>query len=121
MTEIYWDPIEPSLRDDPYPLWKRMRDEAPPEARPAEAQAVPASAMVPEPAVGGAVALAPPKAVPPKRAATPAFRAAPQAEDEVAEDAGVPAGGRRSIASGGSARRPWRRSWAACRSARRGG
>jgi cytochrome P450 len=29
MTEIYWDPIEPSLRDDPYPLWRRMRDEAP--------------------------------------------------------------------------------------------
>ena len=29
MTDIYWDPITPELRDDPYPLWKRMRDEAP--------------------------------------------------------------------------------------------
>lgn len=29
MTDLYWDPIEPSLRDDPYPLWKRLRDEAP--------------------------------------------------------------------------------------------
>jgi cytochrome P450 len=29
MTELYWDPITPELRDDPYPLWKRMRDEAP--------------------------------------------------------------------------------------------
>ena len=26
---IYWDPFDPALRDDPYPLWKRMRDEAP--------------------------------------------------------------------------------------------
>lgn len=26
---IYWDPFEASLRDDPYPLWKRLRDEAP--------------------------------------------------------------------------------------------
>jgi cytochrome P450 len=28
-TTIYWDPISPELRDDPYPLWKRMRDEVP--------------------------------------------------------------------------------------------
>ncbi len=28
-TELYWDPIDPSLRVDPYPLWKRMRDDAP--------------------------------------------------------------------------------------------
>ena len=29
MSDLYWDPIDPSLRDDPYPLWKRLRDEAP--------------------------------------------------------------------------------------------
>jgi cytochrome P450 len=29
VTDIYWDPFDPSLRDDPYPLWKRLRDEAP--------------------------------------------------------------------------------------------
>jgi len=29
MTAIYWDPLTPELRDDPYPLWRRMRDEAP--------------------------------------------------------------------------------------------
>jgi cytochrome P450 len=29
MTDVYWDPFDPALRDDPYPLWKRMRDEAP--------------------------------------------------------------------------------------------
>jgi len=29
MTDIYWDPLTPELRDDPYPLWKRMRDELP--------------------------------------------------------------------------------------------
>ena len=29
MTAIYWDPLTPALRDDPYPLWKQMRDEAP--------------------------------------------------------------------------------------------
>jgi cytochrome P450 len=29
MTDLYWDPIDPALRDDPYPLWKRLRDEAP--------------------------------------------------------------------------------------------
>jgi cytochrome P450 len=27
--EVYWDPIDPALRDDPYSLWKRLRDEAP--------------------------------------------------------------------------------------------
>ena len=27
--ELYWDPFTPELRDDPYPLWKRLRDEAP--------------------------------------------------------------------------------------------
>ncbi len=29
MTELSWDPISPELRVDPYPLWKRLRDEAP--------------------------------------------------------------------------------------------
>jgi cytochrome P450 len=29
MTALYWDPITPALRDDPYPLWRRLRDEAP--------------------------------------------------------------------------------------------
>src|SRR6516225_9177165 len=29
MGELYWDPIDPALRIDPYPLWKRLRDEAP--------------------------------------------------------------------------------------------
>ncbi|HXY93107.1 MAG TPA: cytochrome P450 [Acidimicrobiia bacterium] len=29
MNTIYWDPITPELRDDPYPLWRRMRNEAP--------------------------------------------------------------------------------------------
>jgi cytochrome P450 len=29
VDDIYWDPFDPKLRDDPYPLWKRMRDEAP--------------------------------------------------------------------------------------------
>jgi cytochrome P450 len=29
MTELYWDPLTPELRDDPYPLWRRMRDEVP--------------------------------------------------------------------------------------------
>src|SRR5665213_548825 len=29
MTDLYWDPFSPELRDDPYPLRKRMRDEAP--------------------------------------------------------------------------------------------
>jgi len=28
-SDLYWDPFTPELRDDPYPLWKRMRDEAP--------------------------------------------------------------------------------------------
>ncbi len=27
--DIYWDPFDPALRDDPYPLWKRLRDESP--------------------------------------------------------------------------------------------
>ena len=27
MGELYWDPIDPALRIDPYPLWKRLRDE----------------------------------------------------------------------------------------------
>jgi cytochrome P450 len=26
---VYWDPFDPALRDDPYTLWKRLRDEAP--------------------------------------------------------------------------------------------
>jgi cytochrome P450 len=29
MDELYWDPIDPALRIDPYPLWRRLRDEAP--------------------------------------------------------------------------------------------
>jgi cytochrome P450 len=29
MTDLYWDPFSPELRDDPYPLWKRLRDESP--------------------------------------------------------------------------------------------
>jgi cytochrome P450 len=29
MSDIYWDPFDTALRDDPYPLWKRLRDEAP--------------------------------------------------------------------------------------------
>jgi cytochrome P450 len=29
MTDLYWDPLTPELRDDPYPLWRRLRDEAP--------------------------------------------------------------------------------------------
>jgi cytochrome P450 len=29
MTDLYWDPLTPELRDDPYPLWRRMRDEVP--------------------------------------------------------------------------------------------
>jgi cytochrome P450 len=28
-AELYWDPFDARLRDDPYPLWKRLRDEAP--------------------------------------------------------------------------------------------
>jgi len=28
-SDLYWDPVDPTLRDDPYPLWKRLRDEAP--------------------------------------------------------------------------------------------
>jgi cytochrome P450 len=29
VTDLYWDPLTPELRDDPYPLWKRLRDDAP--------------------------------------------------------------------------------------------
>jgi cytochrome P450 len=29
MSDLYWDPFTPELREDPYPLWKRLRDEAP--------------------------------------------------------------------------------------------
>jgi cytochrome P450 len=29
MTDLYWDPLTPELRVDPYPLWKRLRDQAP--------------------------------------------------------------------------------------------
>jgi cytochrome P450 len=28
-TDLYWDPFAAELRDDPYPLWARLRDEAP--------------------------------------------------------------------------------------------
>jgi cytochrome P450 len=27
--DLYWDPFDPALRVDPYPLWRRLRDEAP--------------------------------------------------------------------------------------------
>jgi cytochrome P450 len=27
--DLYWDPFDPALRQDPYPLWKRLRDESP--------------------------------------------------------------------------------------------
>jgi cytochrome P450 len=27
--EPYWDPIDESLKDDPHPVWRRLRDEAP--------------------------------------------------------------------------------------------
>lgn len=27
--DLYWDPFDSALRDDPYSLWKRLRDEAP--------------------------------------------------------------------------------------------
>jgi hypothetical protein len=26
MTDLYWDPFSPELRDDPYPLWGRGPD-----------------------------------------------------------------------------------------------
>ena len=29
MTDLYWDPLTPELRNDPYPLWKRLREGAP--------------------------------------------------------------------------------------------
>jgi cytochrome P450 len=29
MSDLYWDPFTPELRDDPYPLWRRLRNEAP--------------------------------------------------------------------------------------------
>jgi cytochrome P450 len=28
-TDLYWDPFDDVIDDDPYPVWKRMRDEAP--------------------------------------------------------------------------------------------
>ena len=28
-SPVYWDPFDPALRVDPYPLWQRLRDEAP--------------------------------------------------------------------------------------------
>ncbi len=28
-TSLYWDPFDTEIDDDPYPLWRRMRDEAP--------------------------------------------------------------------------------------------
>jgi cytochrome P450 len=27
--DVYWDPFDPALRDEPYALWRRLRDEAP--------------------------------------------------------------------------------------------
>lgn len=29
VDELYWDPLDKALRVDPYPVWKRLRDEAP--------------------------------------------------------------------------------------------
>jgi cytochrome P450 len=28
-TNLYWDPIDAEIDDDPHPIWRRMRDEAP--------------------------------------------------------------------------------------------
>lgn len=28
-SELYWDPFDPALRENPYPIWRRLRDEAP--------------------------------------------------------------------------------------------
>ena len=28
-TEVYYDPFDFDIDDDPYPIWKRLRDEAP--------------------------------------------------------------------------------------------
>jgi cytochrome P450 len=28
-TELYWDPFDTEIDSDPYPIWRRMRDEAP--------------------------------------------------------------------------------------------
>src|SRR4051812_38553868 len=28
-TELYWDPLDEEIDDDPHPVWRRMRDEAP--------------------------------------------------------------------------------------------
>ncbi len=28
-TELYWDPMDEALDDDPHPIWRRMRDESP--------------------------------------------------------------------------------------------
>lgn len=30
ITELYYDPFDFGIDDDPYPVWKRMRAEAPP-------------------------------------------------------------------------------------------
>ena len=27
--DLHWDPFDESLKDDPHPIWKRLRDEAP--------------------------------------------------------------------------------------------
>ena len=27
--DLQWDPFDESLKDDPHPVWKRLRDEAP--------------------------------------------------------------------------------------------
>ena len=29
MTDIYWDPYDTAIDTDPYPVWKRLREEAP--------------------------------------------------------------------------------------------
>src|SRR3954454_12959930 len=28
-VDLYWDPFDPDIDDDPHPTWRRLRDEAP--------------------------------------------------------------------------------------------
>ena len=29
VSDLYYDPLDVRIDDDPYPVWKRLRDEAP--------------------------------------------------------------------------------------------
>ena len=29
MTDLYWDPYDTDIDDNPYPIWKRLRAESP--------------------------------------------------------------------------------------------